>query len=185
MKRNPCCRQLVVSGCLVSCFIFVAITKDVIAADKLRIKASLWQYESLCNFKEPNWPEKSIIHAITDFTLSARGCQVLERELGHPPAVLLSIENLGEQEAQVSLGSLSDVAVKSRNGTSVCPLAVVRRESNPYSSGHTIAFTTFSGIGKWIVPIGPSKTVDLVFLVPAAKVGDTITFGPLPSTKIE
>jgi hypothetical protein len=173
---------VVVSISLLSGLMPLSLPATVAAAEKLKTRATLWQYESLCNFKDPsNWPEKSRMDAGTSFTVT--GCGDLEKSLGHPSAVLVSIESPGAAEAAVAIGGFTDIAAKSKGKKNVRPLAVYRRVPSPLGDGYSTGFSTkFSG--RWTIFIEPGKSVDLVFLFPQVNKGDAITVGKLPAAKV-
>lgn len=148
------------------------------AADNLKVKAQLWTYESLCDFKDtPNWPSRESRSAGT--SLASVECRGLMTTLGHPPAVRLTIENVGTVEQAIPLDGFQSVSVKTGAKT-VTPVAV-RRQS---SGGPNYYFTTEIK-GTWTVLLAPSQVVDLILLFPHANRGDEITITKIASVKIE
>lgn len=145
------------------------------AAGKV-LKAELWPYKSLCDFKEaPNWPTKQSFMA--GLSLKDEGCRDLEGKLGQPRAVRLMFENSSVADWEIPLAGLASVTVKS-GGKPLAALAVRRK------SEYGIAFTT-EITGTWVVHVRPSQKVDLVVLFPAAQRGDAVSIAGVASVKIE
>ncbi len=151
----------------------------VLAAEAMKMRASLWTYETLCDFPDPpNWPTKESRKAGT--SLSAEECSALGTKLGRPVAVRLTIENAGATESEIPIDGLGSVKVQTTAGKAVSAVAVRRKNVG----GPKYYFTTEIS-GTWIVHVAPGRAVDLVFLFPEAKRGSQLTLATVGSVKIE
>ncbi len=177
-RKRRCVSSRFRAGMSLCMAALVVAAPPLSAADDLRVKAQLWTYESLCEFKDTvNWPTKESRSAGT--SLVAEECSGLVTRFGHPPAVRLTIENVGAVEREIPLDGFPSVTIKS-GGKTVVPVAI-RRQS---SGGPKYYFTTEIK-GTWTVLLGPSQVVDLILLFPQANRGDEVTIARIATVKID
>ncbi|MCI0485369.1 MAG: hypothetical protein L0229_02100 [Blastocatellia bacterium] len=163
---------------------------------KLLVKARLLEYKSLCSLKDAGtfpglWKPKGTEINLDSLDMK-RGCKNLEKKLGHPKAVIISVMNQGNSDMEVPIESLSKVSVSTRDGN---PMVAVAWRSytldiSSYAPvylkpGNLPVFTTEIRGGGLIAILKSGDKVDLLFLFPLAGVGDIVRVGESISGKIE
>ena len=143
-------------------------------------KASLWEYDSLCEFKDSkNIPESK---TYLKGSYSSEGCQGLEKRYGKPTAVIISVLNINTKPLAVTLPKLSNITLHTNNGI-VLP-AIAYRDASNFGMGLTYTFmTTMTNSIK--MEIKPGKALDLIFLFSSASPGDKLILGEYSPLTIE
>jgi hypothetical protein len=145
-------------------------------------KAQLWPYASICKFPDSdNWP--SLMTYLTDVKTTITGCSDLEKKLGHPSAVRLTIVNLGDSKLDFHLQGLSSIILAKKSGKKLPALAWRQRHWNPTVHGTTTAFAN-ELTGEVIVSVDPATACDFMFLFPNAEVGDLVSIPAIKPVKI-
>ena len=151
------------------------------ASDSLSIQAELWEYASLCAFQDSsNWPTKEIYKKDTSFT--STGCKDLETKYGHPPAILVKLQNTGNSELEIPLKGMKSINVVTKTAT-LAPLAIRNRQPSPFGSGYMKSFDT-KFTGEKVIVLQKSQVVDLIFIFSEAAVGDTLKIKDVGTAKI-
>lgn len=145
------------------------------------LKAQLWPYSSLCDFPETENQPGAISY--NNVSIRVKGCEDLEKELGKPSAVRLTVINLGDSEIECPFNGLKSVFVKMKNGKVVSSIAMRQKQKNPVGSGYYYSFANeVDGELKFI--IDPYKSCDVIFLFPKVSAGDQINIEGFASGKI-
>jgi hypothetical protein len=147
---------------------------SALAGNELQMTAQLWEYGSLCRFKDPpNRPKGYLLEIGKKFEVDNIDCGQLSKEVANPVAVRVTVENLGETDTVFSLeGLVGNVVLTPKTGRSVQALAL--RYWETYTSRYRFASKL---IGPWAIGLRPREPVDLVFLFPEGAVGDAVTIG--------
>jgi hypothetical protein len=147
---------------------------------KLSGKALLWDYGSLCEFKDSkNIPE---VITFTKGDFSNTGCQGLETKQGKPTAVMISLQNDTSTPDEITIPILSKISIKEKNGPIHYAIAFRSTNSVPGIGLMHSFLTTMTN--SLIYKINPGKKLDLIFLFESAKKGDEITVGDYSPLKI-
>ena len=166
------------------CFMSVLIVFSVQAQETKQfvIKAQLWPYTSLCEFPDSeNWPSLITYKAETSVTVS--GCLDLEKTLGHPSAIRVTIINLGDSNVEVPIKGFNSILLTKKDGKKIPAISWRHQQRNPLGSGYSFNFVTkFSG--EIVVIIEPQKSCDIIFLFPKANAGELISIAGIASVKI-
>jgi len=141
------------------------------------VKAQLWPYTSLCKFPDSKNSPSSIIYR--DATYKTSACSELEKTLGHPSAIRVTIVNLGDSDVEILIEGLNSVILTKKNNMKI-PAIAWRWSANHF--GPESFVTKVSGETEVIV--GPQKSCDLIFLFPAADAGELINIAGLKPVKI-
>jgi hypothetical protein len=150
-------------------------------AEGLSIQAQLWEYNSLCDFHDSeNWPTKEIYKKGTSFT--STGCKDLETKYGHPPAILVKLQNIGSSELEIPLKGIKSINVVTKS-TKLAPLAIRNRERSPFGSGYMKSFYT-KFTGEKVIILQGSQVVDIIFIFSEAAAGDTLKIKDVGTAKI-
>ena len=154
---------------IISCIAFAESNSLQSAQADLPGKAFIWEYESLCNFKDSKNISDSKTYSQGSF--SSEGCQDLEKRYGNPPAVAISLSNKSKEPLVITLPKLTDITLHTKNGK-VLP-AIAYRDASNFGMGLTYLFMT-TMTNSIQLKVNPQKTVDLIFLFSSAKPGDKI-----------
>jgi hypothetical protein len=147
---------------------------------KLSGKAVLWDYGSLCEFKDSKNIPEEITYMKGKF--SSIGCQGFEAKQEKPTAVMISLQNDTSTPDEITIPILSKISIKEKNGTIHYAIAIRSTSSIP-GIGLTHSFlTTMTNSLKY--KINPGKKLDIIFLFDSAKKGDAITLGDYSPLKI-
>jgi len=172
-------RNLMVTVSL-TCFFLMSFgqaqdAKQVVA------KAQIWPYVSICKFPDTNnWPSSITFN---DASMTVTGCSDLEKKLGHPSAVRVTVINLGDSDVVVPIKGLGSVLLNKKDGKKQAALGWRYRDRSPMGSGYTTAFAS-NLEGQVDVTIAPENSCDFIFLFPKVEVGESINFGGTKSVKI-
>lgn len=165
-------------------FIFLLLQLHFTLAQEKKqvvLKAQLWPYSSLCDFPETENQPGAISY--NNVSISVRGCEDLQQELGKPSAVRLTVINLSDSEIECPFNGLKSVFVKMKNGKVATSIAMRHKQKNPVGSGYYYSFANkVDGEMKFI--IDPHKSCDVIFLFPKASAGDQINIEGFASGKI-
>ena len=133
-------------------------------------KALLWEYDSLCEFKDSkNIPESK---RYLKGSYSSEGCQELKKRYAKPSAVVVTVLNTDKKPLELTLPKLSNITLHTKNGL-ILP-AIAYRDVSNFGMGLTYLFmTTMTNSLK--MEVKPGKTLDLIFLFSSASPGDKVT----------
>jgi hypothetical protein len=143
-------------------------------------KALLWDYGSLCDFKDSKNIPEEITYMKGNF--SNTGCQGFEVKQGKPAAVIISLQNDTSTPHEITIPILSKVSIKEKNGTIRYAIAFRSTSSVPGLGLMHSFLTTMTNSLKY--KINPGKKLDIIFLFDSAKKGDAITLGDYSPLKI-
>jgi len=142
-------------------------------ANELPGKALLWDYNSLCEFKDSKNNPEEITYMKGEYTNT--GCQELESKYGKPAAVIISLKNDKTTPLEIEIPTLSKVSIIKKNGTIHHAIALRKIDSVP-GIGLIYGFlTTMTNSLKYQVSSG--KKLDIIFIFDSAAKGDTIKIG--------
>jgi hypothetical protein len=150
-------------------------------ADPIEIRASIWPYKSLCEFKDPpNSVPSAFRYDMYSASELISPCVDQNHELGHPTAVRLVVKNLLQNEAVLTVKGVGSITVTDRAKKTSRALAM-RQAVSGLAGMHAAFVKAFEG-GYGLV-LGAGQEVDVVVLFSNAAVGDSVRLdGYKPST---
>ncbi len=172
---------ILIVGFFCGTFVFVSTVHSA-ETGQFVVKAQMWRYASLCKFPDStNRPSALRYEAGTSITV--RGCSDLEKELGHPSAIRITLVNLGDSKVEVPIEGLNSVLLITKAGKNIPALALRHWQRNPIGSGYSAGHATEVS-GKIVVIVEPQESCDLIFLFPSANPGDRIKIAGLEAVRI-
>ncbi len=154
-------------------------TSQTVQNAGLGAQAQLWKYESFCGFaSSANLPTRENRAANTSIT--RRPCAYMEEQFKTAglKAVLVRFTITGGSPSEIPVAGLDSIRLSDAAGRTQHPVAMLW----PVRSDSPTFVTEISG--TWAAVIQPKETIDLVFLFPNARVGETIAVGSVPPTVV-
>ncbi|MGD0858678.1 MAG: hypothetical protein ABR912_05105 [Terracidiphilus sp.] len=151
---------------------------------KFTVTASIWEYKSLCEFQDPvstpfrfRLPQGKASQTIT-------GCQEIEKQHGHAPAIRLLVKNAGATDEAFQIESLNAVILRLADGRKLTPIAIRWPWNDPLFGGPLIFQFYTELTGSRYIQVPPGAEINLVFLFNEAPKGTSVQIGSMAPVTI-
>jgi hypothetical protein len=146
---------------------------------KLGLTASIWKYNSFCDFKDPESTPYRIRLSQGDYSQTFTGCMDIEKQYGHAAAIRLLVKNSGTADEEFPIGPLNTVMLHLADGKTLRPIAIRWPWASPLGGRLILQFCTELSGNRYIqVPAG--SEISLVFLFKEAPQGASVLIGSMP-----
>jgi len=166
-------------------FSILMLLASLPAQEKLEIRAKIWEYGAICEFKDPPQSSGYDMKPTTDkVTLEVTNCKTFEQKRGHPSAVCVTLKNQDKSPSEVPIDKdLTSVALTSKENQILPALAKRAMVEGPMG-GKKMEFVTKVD-ASYLLKLQPGQEINIVYLFTKAAAGDTIKIGNLKPIKIE
>jgi len=177
-------KRAILPVCLSLLFILL-VPSCLFCQEKLDIQAKIWDYGTICEFKDPEFSSGYEIKPTTEkVTLEVTNCRTFEQKQGHPAAVRVTLKNPDKTPMDVPIErDLASVSLNTKDNQAIPAIAKRAMVEGPMG-GKKMEFVTKVD-ASYMLKLQPGQEVNIVYLFPKAAAGDTIKIGKLKPAKVE